>query len=119
MIISEACTELPVDVAAEKNVRRALAEVKTVPTQLNPQFIMNSLRIARTALRVRPAAFKAALARRGYAEAVTDKVRSCPQTFQPLLTSTDQVELGSSSSGMFDMQKDVFQVATLLEWRFL
>jgi hypothetical protein len=36
--------------------------------------IMNSLRIARTALRVRPTAIRAPLQRRGYAEAVSDKV---------------------------------------------
>ncbi len=36
---------------------------------------MNSLRIARAALRVRPAALRAPLQRRGYAEAVSDKVR--------------------------------------------
>jgi F-type H+-transporting ATPase subunit delta len=35
---------------------------------------MNSLRIARTALRVRPTAVRAPLQRRGYAEAVSDKV---------------------------------------------
>jgi hypothetical protein len=36
---------------------------------------MNSLRIARAALRARPAALRAPLQRRGYAEAVSDKVR--------------------------------------------
>jgi F-type H+-transporting ATPase subunit delta len=39
---------------------------------------MNSLRIARAALRARPAAFSAPLQRRGYAEAVADKVRPWP-----------------------------------------
>jgi hypothetical protein len=35
---------------------------------------MNSLRFARAALRASPAAFKAPVQRRGYAEAVADKV---------------------------------------------
>jgi F-type H+-transporting ATPase subunit delta len=35
---------------------------------------MNSLRIARAALRARPAALRAPVQRRGYAEAVSDKV---------------------------------------------
>jgi hypothetical protein len=39
---------------------------------------MNSLRIARAALRARPAAVRAPLQRRGYAEAVSDKVRRGP-----------------------------------------
>merc|ERR1711964_230940 len=43
--------------------------------QLNPQLIMNSLKIARVALRARPAAIKAPLLRRGYAEAVSDKIK--------------------------------------------
>jgi F-type H+-transporting ATPase subunit delta len=38
---------------------------------------MNSLRIARAALRARPVAVRAPLQRRGYAEAVSDKV--CPR----------------------------------------
>ncbi|KAL2074534.1 hypothetical protein VTL71DRAFT_8312 [Oculimacula yallundae] len=36
---------------------------------------MNSLKIARVALRARPAAIKAPLLRRGYAEAVSDKIK--------------------------------------------
>lgn len=36
---------------------------------------MNSLRIARTALRLRPAAFQTAIARRGYADVAPDKIR--------------------------------------------
>lgn len=36
---------------------------------------MNSLRIARAAFRARPVAVRAAFQRRGYAEAVSDKVR--------------------------------------------
>lgn len=47
---------------------------------------MNSLRIARTALRVRPAAMKAPLQRRGYAEAVSDKVDNSEQIVRNLLT---------------------------------
>ena len=45
-------------------------------TQSRPQFIMNSLRVARAALRVRPAAFRVPVQRRGYAEAVSDKASS-------------------------------------------
>ena len=47
---------------------------------------MNSLRIARTALRARPAAIKAPLQRRGYAEAVSDKVGISEQILRILLT---------------------------------
>jgi len=47
---------------------------------------MNSLRIARTALRARPAAIKAPLQRRGYAEAVSDKVGNAEQILRTLLT---------------------------------
>lgn len=36
---------------------------------------MNSLRVARAALRARPTAMRVAIQRRGYAEAVPDKVR--------------------------------------------
>lgn len=46
---------------------------------LTPQTAMNSLRIARTALRARPAAIKVPFQRRGYAEAVSDKVGICQQ----------------------------------------
>jgi hypothetical protein len=46
---------------------------------------MNSLRIARTALRVRPTALKAPLQRRGYAEAVSDKVGNSEQILRSLL----------------------------------
>ncbi|KAJ0387982.1 hypothetical protein COL922a_001262 [Colletotrichum nupharicola] len=53
---------------------------------------MNSLRIARAALRARPAAIRAPLQRRTYADAVPDKA------------STDQAELSIYSS------KDVVQV---------
>lgn len=36
---------------------------------------MNSLRVARAALRVRPTAFAAPLARRGYADVASDKIK--------------------------------------------
>ena len=36
---------------------------------------MNSFRVARAALRVRPTAFAAPLARRGYAEVASDKIK--------------------------------------------
>ncbi|KAJ0284862.1 hypothetical protein COL922a_014363 [Colletotrichum nupharicola] len=36
---------------------------------------MSSLRFARSALRARPAAFRVPLQRRGYAEAVSDKIK--------------------------------------------
>jgi hypothetical protein len=48
---------------------------------------MNSLRIARTALRVRPTALRASLQRRGYAEAVSDKVGIHEQILRPQLIS--------------------------------
>lgn len=37
--------------------------------------IMNSLRIARSALRARPTAFATSIARRGYADVASDKIR--------------------------------------------
>lgn len=40
---------------------------------------MNSLRVARVALRARPSAMRVASQRRGYAEAVPDKVRDVPE----------------------------------------
>lgn len=49
---------------------------------------MNTFRIARTALRVRPATARAPLQRRGYAEAVSDKVGNADQILQPLLTAS-------------------------------
>jgi F-type H+-transporting ATPase subunit delta len=51
---------------------------------------MNSLRIARTALRVRPAALKTPLQRRNYADAVSDKVGTSVSGLPTLLTITDQ-----------------------------
>ncbi len=59
---------------ASLEVQRALPTSQQRQFQLNPQLTMNSLRIARVALRARPAAIKAPLQRRGYAEAVSDKV---------------------------------------------
>lgn len=47
---------------------------------------MNSIRIARAALRVRTAAIKAPLQRRGYAEAVSDKVGTRQQILRVQLT---------------------------------
>jgi F-type H+-transporting ATPase subunit delta len=61
---------------------------------------MNSLKIARTALRARPAALKAPLQRRGYADALSDKVGIRNSRLYTLLTSTDQIEPGPASSGM-------------------
>jgi hypothetical protein len=55
---------------------------------INQLDIMNSLRIARTALRVRPTAIRAPLQRRGYAEAVSDKVGIPRQILRPQLTSS-------------------------------
>ncbi|KUJ21174.1 ATP synthase delta chain mitochondrial precursor [Mollisia scopiformis] len=55
---------------------------------------MNSLRIARTALRVRPAAIKAPLQRRGYAEAVSDKIKlSLALPHQSIYKSQDVVQV--------------------------
>jgi F-type H+-transporting ATPase subunit delta len=64
---------------------------------------MNSFRVARAALRVRSAAIKTPIQRRGYAEAVSDKVGCSRVGFFTDIRSQllDQVELGSSSSGMF------------------
>lgn len=52
---------------------RALGLLESRTYQLAHHTIMNSLRIARAALRARPAAIRAPLQRRGYAEAVNDK----------------------------------------------
>ncbi|KAK3380070.1 ATP synthase delta chain mitochondrial precursor [Lasiosphaeria ovina] len=64
---------------------------------------MNSLRIARAALRVRPTAFSAPLQRRGYAEAVPDKIRlSLSLPHQAIYKSQDvvQVNLPAESGDM-------------------
>lgn len=66
--------------------------------------IMNSLRIARAALRVRPATLRTPVQRRGYAEAVADKV--CFSSRFALRTAsakpalqTDQAQLVPPSPG--------------------
>jgi F-type H+-transporting ATPase subunit delta len=58
---------------------------------LRPQTTMNSLRIARAALRARPAALRAPLQRRGYAEAVSDKVRVPPVAPRSALRAAKQL----------------------------
>jgi len=61
---------------------------------LNPQLTMNSLRIARVALRARPTAIKAPLQRRGYAEAVSDKIKlSLALPHQSIYKSQDVVQV--------------------------
>ena len=65
---------------------------------LRPQTTMNSLRIARAALRARPAALRAPLQRRGYAEAVSDKVRFSPPHCARRKTSSDPTLVNRSSS---------------------
>ena len=59
----------------ELRERRQLSLRLITAYQLTLPPIMNSFRIARAALRARPAAFSAPLQRRGYADAVADKVR--------------------------------------------
>ncbi|KAL1881999.1 hypothetical protein VTK73DRAFT_2981 [Phialemonium thermophilum] len=55
---------------------------------------MNSLRIARAALRVRPTAFRAPFQRRGYAEAVSDKIKlSLSLPHQAIYTSQEVVQV--------------------------
>ncbi|KAF3770541.1 ATP synthase delta chain mitochondrial precursor [Cryphonectria parasitica EP155] len=64
---------------------------------------MNSLRIARAALRARPAAIRVPLQRRGYAEAVNDKIKlSLTLPHQSLYKSQDvvQVNLPAESGEM-------------------
>jgi len=53
--------------------------------QLSPHIIMNSFRVARAAIRARPAAIRTVQQSRGYAEAVADKVISIPN---PSLTGS-------------------------------
>lgn len=70
---------------------------------------MNSLRFARAALRARPAAIRAPLQRRTYADAVPDKASSKPssrstclgsyQRLSMLTPSSDQAELVAPSPG--------------------
>ncbi|KAK4157904.1 ATP synthase subunit delta, mitochondrial [Chaetomidium leptoderma] len=55
---------------------------------------MNSLRIARAALRARPVAVRAPLQRRGYAEAVSDKIKlSLSLPHQSIYKSHDAVQV--------------------------
>lgn len=55
---------------------------------------MNSLRIARVALRTRPTAISAPLLRRGYAEAVSDKIKlSLALPHQSMYKSQDVVQV--------------------------
>ncbi|KAL2261184.1 hypothetical protein VTK26DRAFT_4599 [Humicola hyalothermophila] len=64
---------------------------------------MNSLRIARAALRARPAALRAPIQRRGYAEAVSDKIKlSLSLPHQSIYKSHDvvQVNLPAESGEM-------------------
>jgi hypothetical protein len=52
---------------------------------------MNSFRVARAALRVRPTAFAAPLARRGYADVAADKIQlslSLPHQVRSLRSAT-------------------------------
>ncbi|ODH41446.1 ATP synthase subunit delta, mitochondrial [Paracoccidioides brasiliensis] len=64
---------------------------------------MNSLRIARAALRARPAAIRAPLQRRAYADAVADKIKlSLVLPHESIYKSTDviQVNIPAESGGM-------------------
>ncbi|GAD92557.1 ATP synthase delta chain, mitochondrial precursor [Paecilomyces variotii No. 5] len=55
---------------------------------------MSSLRFARAALRARPAAFRVPIQRRGYAEAVSDKIKlSLALPHQSIFKSTDVVQV--------------------------
>ncbi|KAJ9161146.1 Epsilon subunit of F1F0-ATP synthase N-terminal [Coniochaeta hoffmannii] len=55
---------------------------------------MNSLRVARAALRARPSAIRAPLQRRGYAEAVSDKIKlSLSLPHQAIFKSADVVQV--------------------------
>ena len=57
---------------------------------------MNSLRIARTALRVRPTAIARPLQRRGYAEVASDKIKlSLALPHQVRTSGTDGLNLAS------------------------
>lgn len=61
------------------HLKRKVPSCQQRQTQLIPQHIMNSFRIARSALRVRSAAIKAPVQRRGYADVVADKVGNSEQ----------------------------------------
>ncbi|KAH0336765.1 epsilon subunit of F1F0-ATP synthase N-terminal domain-containing protein, partial [Aureobasidium melanogenum] len=59
-----------------------------------PPLIMNSFRVARAALRVRPTAFAAPLARRGYADVASDKIQlSLSLPHQAIYKSQDVVQV--------------------------
>lgn len=58
--------------------REELRSPEAVHINWSTTAIMNSLRIARAALRARPTAIRAPLQRRGYAEAVNDKASRRP-----------------------------------------
>merc|ERR1712072_845460 len=56
--------------------------------------IMNSLRVARSALRARPTAFRAPLQQRGYADVASDKIRlSLALPHQAIYKSQDVVQV--------------------------
>lgn len=65
------------DVPAIRYTTANKVDASKPASQLTADTTMNSLRVARTVLRARPAAIRAPLQRRGYAEAVADKVRWC------------------------------------------
>ncbi|KAK3357425.1 mitochondrial ATP synthase-like protein delta chain [Lasiosphaeria hispida] len=59
---------------------------------------MNSLRVARAALRVRPTSIRAPIQRRGYAEAVSDKIKlSLSLPHQSIYKSQDVVQVNLAS----------------------
>merc|ERR1712217_318092 len=59
-----------------------------------PPYIMNSLRVARSALRARPTAFRAPLQQRGYADVASDKIRlSLALPHQAIYKSQDVVQV--------------------------
>merc|ERR1712169_129941 len=61
---------------------------------MGPPHIMNSLRVARSALRARPTAFRAPLQQRGYADVASDKIRlSLALPHQAIYKSQDVVQV--------------------------
>merc|ERR1712130_810538 len=69
------------------------AHTSNCPTPCPPH-IMNSLRVARSALRARPTAFRVPLQQRGYAEAVSDKIKlSLALPHQAIYKSQDVVQV--------------------------
>jgi len=77
----------------------APADISQLTNSLaRPPLIMNSFRVARAALRVRPTAFAAPLARRGYADVASDKIQlslSLPHQVR-LLRSAPSIHLAQS-----------------------